>query len=101
MTTHCKRKPFAKLESQRQIRIWPLAVIIFGGTPAGFGQNAAHELTQSKNRSTRVMITKIESTLPGTLDEYSVPGAAVALIRGARWFGQRDSASPICRPGSR
>ena len=100
MTTHCKCKPSAKRESQRQIRIWLLAVIIFGGTPAGFGQNATHKLTQSENRSTRVFITKIESTLPGSLDEYSVPGAAVALIRGGEvvWtegFGFADLSARI------
>jgi CubicO group peptidase (beta-lactamase class C family) len=100
MTTHCKCKPSAKRESHRQIRIWLLAVIIFGGTPAGFGQNATNKLTQSGNRSTRVFITKIESTLPGSLDEYSVPGATVALIRGGKvvWtegFGFADLSARI------
>jgi CubicO group peptidase (beta-lactamase class C family) len=68
-------------QSERQIRIGLLALITFSGAQAVFGQKGPHDSAQSENRSTRVLITRIESTLPATLDRYSVPGAAVALIR--------------------
>lgn len=93
-------RPSRKLESQRQIRIRLLALIVFCGTQAAFGQNVAPDPAQSENRSTRVLITKIESTLPGTLEQYSVPGAAVALIRKGdvvwtKGFGFADLAARI------
>lgn len=78
MTSNSGRNSSRKPRNTCQISI---ALITLGCTLAAFSQNAAHELTQSENRSTHVLITKIESTLPGTLDKYSVPGAAVALIR--------------------
>jgi CubicO group peptidase (beta-lactamase class C family) len=51
-----------------------LALVSFGFATA--------TLSLGQSLSTRVLIAKIESTLPGSLEKYSVPGAAIALIRG-------------------
>lgn len=49
--------------------------------PLSFSQNVAHQPSKSEYRSTGVLIANIESTMSRTLDKYSVPGAAIALIR--------------------
>ena len=96
MTSISQRNSFGSPRKTRQIST---ALLTLGCTLA-FSQDAAVKPTQPEWRTTRVLIAKIESTVPGTLDKYSVPGAAVALIRGGEvvWtkgFGFADLSARI------
>lgn len=68
----------------RRVPMIELLVLISVGctaVPLSFSQNVAHQPSKSEYRSTGVLIANIESTMTRTLDKYSVPGAAIALIR--------------------
>jgi CubicO group peptidase (beta-lactamase class C family) len=65
-----------------------------------FGQSTDHRASTAEQRSTRSLTNKIEADVPLTLDRYSVPGAAVAVIRGgkvvwSRGFGFADLAAKV------
>ena len=71
-------------QDHRGVPMIELLVLISVGctaVPLSFSQNAAHQPSKSEYRSTGVLIANIESTMTRTLDKYSVPGAAIALIR--------------------
>ena len=86
----------------RKIRVGALILISFGciAMPLSFSQNSAHKQSKLRARSTSALAQKIESTMPGVLDKYSVPGAAIALIREGKvvWskgFGFADLSARI------
>jgi CubicO group peptidase (beta-lactamase class C family) len=93
-----------KLDSADCGRICGLLIILVTcgcfSSHASLGQAVTNQAPQSGQRSDHGFVATIKSKMPALLDTYSVPGAAVALIRNGEvvWtegFGWADVAGRI------